>query len=157
MFDQGPTDYICAACQAAQTAQVQPLACPHCGAAGSERAFPTKEIHTIAGQNDRFRKSWGSDPSIPGQIYYTNGIAAFGDRFLTKAMGAIRAFDAFTEDNDPMGERSFAVIEVPHIGKAERIFWKIDLYDLTLEYGSPVPADPRQTMRVLTILLPSEY
>jgi len=39
----------------------------------------------------------------------------------------------------------------------QRIWFKIDLYDKDLQYGSPDPADPDVTTRVMTILLPSEY
>jgi hypothetical protein len=35
--------------------------------------------------------------------------------------------------------------------------WKIDYFDLKLELGSDDPADPAATVRVLTVLLPSEY
>lgn len=35
--------------------------------------------------------------------------------------------------------------------------FKIDYYDLELEYGSEDPADPEQTVRVLTVMLPSDY
>ena len=62
-------------------------------------------------------------------------------------------FDSFTEDNDPHGERDFGAFE--HEG--QRIFWKIDYYDRALTYGSENPADPQQTVRVLTIMLASEY
>ena len=40
---------------------------------------------------------------------------------------------------------------------AERIFWKIDYYDPSLDFGSEIPSDPAQTVRVLTIMLASEY
>ena len=39
----------------------------------------------------------------------------------------------------------------------ETLFWKIDAYDRALEWGSPDPADPRVSRRVLTIMLASEY
>jgi len=39
----------------------------------------------------------------------------------------------------------------------ERIMFKLDAYDENLEYGSPNPADPKVTRRVMTILLASEY
>jgi len=41
--------------------------------------------------------------------------------------------------------------------EGQRIFWKIDYYAPDMEHGSENPADPKQTVRVLTIMLPSEY
>nr|WP_286190049.1 DUF3768 domain-containing protein [Roseobacter sp. TSBP12] len=37
------------------------------------------------------------------------------------------------------------------------IWFKLDLYDVDYQYGSPEPSDPEQTRRILTLLLPSEY
>lgn len=65
----------------------------------------------------------------------------------------VETFDAFTPDNDPYGECDFGAFE--HNG--ERIFWKIDYYDTALSKGSEDPTDPQQTVRVLTIMLASEY
>jgi len=86
------------------------------------------------------------------------GCSDFGHIALSQAdQSAIRekveTFDAFTPDNDPYGERDFGAFE--HNG--EKIFWKIDYYDATLTYGSEDPSDPQQTVRVLTIMLASEY
>jgi|ERR1035437_1039079 hypothetical protein len=71
--------------------------------------------------------------------------------------GAIRekveTFDAFTPDNDPHGEHDFGELE--HNG--DRLFWKIDYYDSKMTTGSEDPADPKQTVRLLTIMLASEY
>lgn len=39
----------------------------------------------------------------------------------------------------------------------ERLFFKIDAYDRNLEYGSPDPADASVTIRVMTVMLASEY
>jgi hypothetical protein len=64
-----------------------------------------------------------------------------------------RIFDSFTPDNDPYGEHDFGAFE--HEG--QRIFWKIDYYAPDMEHGSEDPADPKQTVRVLTIMLASEY
>jgi hypothetical protein len=62
-------------------------------------------------------------------------------------------FDAFTPDNDPYRERDFGAFE--HNG--DRIFWKIDYYDRSMTKGSEDPSDPGQTLRLLTIMLASEY
>ena len=37
------------------------------------------------------------------------------------------------------------------------VWFKIDYYDLDLEYGSEDPADASITRRVITIMLPSDY
>jgi hypothetical protein len=39
----------------------------------------------------------------------------------------------------------------------ERLFFKIDAYERNLEYGSPDPADASVTIRVMTVMLASEY
>jgi hypothetical protein len=62
-------------------------------------------------------------------------------------------FRRLPPDNDPQGERDFGAFE--HNG--DRIFWKIDYYAHDMEHGSEDASDPRQTVRVLTIMLASEY
>jgi hypothetical protein len=41
--------------------------------------------------------------------------------------------------------------------RGTKLFWKIDCYDRELHFGSPDPADPTVTTRVLTLMLASEY
>ncbi|MEQ8826157.1 MAG: DUF3768 domain-containing protein, partial [Parvibaculum sp.] len=62
-------------------------------------------------------------------------------------------FDDFTPDNDPHGEHDFGSVRIDE----NAIFWKIDYYDRSMEAGSPDPADPEVTTRVLTIMLADEY
>ena len=83
----------------------------------------------------------------------TSGIAALPLDDQSAIREKVERFNAFSEDNDPHGERDFGAFE--HDG--ERIFWKIDYYDPTLSMGSEDPSDPKQTVRVLTIMLASEY
>ena len=88
-----------------------------------------------------------------GVICITAGIQALGERGVEAALLAVRAFDGFSTDNDPYAEHDFGAVRV---GRA-RVFWKIDYYDLERRGGSPDPADPAVTTRVLTIMLASEY
>jgi hypothetical protein len=66
----------------------------------------------------------------------------------------VREFSTFTPDHDPYGEHDFGAIEQESVGT---VFWKIDYYDVDYECGSPDPADPKVTRRVLTIMLAEEY
>ena len=65
----------------------------------------------------------------------------------------VRAFDAFTDDNDPHGEHDFGSVDEGGV----RCFWKIDCYDRATEFGSPDPTDSAVTTRVLTIMRADEY
>jgi hypothetical protein len=88
-----------------------------------------------------------------GRLVVTNGIAALPGHTVTAIFLAVQTFTGFTPDNDPYGEHDFALIEVA----GERIMFKIDYYDRDLTGLSPDPADPAVTIRVLTIMLASEY
>jgi Protein of unknown function (DUF3768) len=88
-----------------------------------------------------------------GLVMMTIGVQRLGVIHHAEIMHAIRSFDAFNEDNDPHGEHDFGALDLA----GQRLFWKIDYYDLDLMMGSPDPADPNLTCRVLTIMLASEY
>lgn len=96
----------------------------------------------------------------------TPGFRALPQADQSRARELIETFDAFGEGNDPHGERDFGAVYQAIDGcwtttrpepVRETVFWKIDAYDRALEWGSPDPADPRVTRRVLTIMLASEY
>jgi hypothetical protein len=99
--------------------------------------------------NDEFRRGFRS----VGKRFMTAGIAALPPEEQAAILGKVINFDTFTPDNDPYGEHDFGAFE--HNG--QKIFWKIDYYDLACEFGSEDPADPTQTTRVLTIMLAEEY
>ncbi len=103
----------------------------------------------IAAFNDLCRKAMG----ITGRLVQTAGICALPSAQQSAIREKVETFKDFSPDNDPHGERDFGAFE--HEG--ERIFWKIDYYDTALTKGSEDPTDPKQTVRVLTIMLASEY
>lgn len=103
----------------------------------------------IAELNDLCRKAMG----VGGKLFQTQGIDALPEAEQSAIREKVERFDAFSKDNDPYGERDFGALD--HEGN--RIFWKIDYYDRSLTKGSENPADSAQTVRVLTIMLASEY
>jgi len=103
----------------------------------------------IAQLNDLCRKAMG----IAGRLVQTAGIRALPPEDQSAIREKVEKFEAFTEDNDPYGEHDFGSFD--HNG--QKIFFKIDYYDPTLTMGSEDPADPKQTVRVLTIMLADEY
>lgn len=102
----------------------------------------------IAQLNDAFRQSF-----IGGPVMLTSGIQALPNDTLNTVLQQVKAFNAFTPNNDPYEEHDFGAFDCHN----QRIFWKIDYYDSTLTYGSEHPEDPEQTTRVLTIMLAEEY
>ncbi|EAP78760.1 DUF3768 domain-containing protein [Phaeobacter italicus] len=118
---------------------------------------PVQEAARIAAQNDAFRNSILGNPSVAdapqGQFVMTCGVAALGPDAQLELTRRVAAFDAFNADSDPQGLHEMGVIEF----NGTKVWFKIDLYDVDYQYGSPEPSDPKQTRRVLTLLLPSEY
>lgn len=110
--------------------------------------------------NDAFRRKGPTWATLLGVVqpdedgwFITDGVNALGPAFSLEAVRAVRGFDSFTGDNDPHREHDFGAFEV--VG--QRLFWKIDYYDLDLRYGSEDPANPGITRRIITIMLASEY
>ena len=83
----------------------------------------------------------------------TSGVQALGPVALAAILMKLTVFSDFNRDNDPYGERDLGLFD--HGG--ERILWKIDAYDQAMQGGSPDPADPAVTTRVLTNMLAEEY
>ncbi|MDH3726592.1 MAG: DUF3768 domain-containing protein [Myxococcales bacterium] len=104
----------------------------------------------IALLNDKARKGL-----LPGstKLLLTRMVTALPEDALAHLRGAVAQYDAFTEDNDPYGERDFGSIEL----EGERYFWKIDYYDRSLHFRAEDPSDTTETVRVLTLMHASEY
>jgi Protein of unknown function (DUF3768) len=113
---------------------------------GGGSAFTTPKMAAL---NDLCRKA----PGVAGRIYRTAGIAALPQEDQSAIFEKVEMFNDFTAGNDPHAERDFGAFEQ----NGHRVFWKIDCYDTTLTRGSEDPSDPKQTVRVLTIMLASEY
>lgn len=117
----------------------------------SERLNFAKQLpraEAIAKLNDQLRKT-----GCGGLIMVTNGVRALPDYDIGALLAALAAYDAFDVHNDPHGERDFGDLTV---GETD-LLWKIDYYDRELCFASPDPADDAVTMRVLTVMLESEY
>ena len=109
----------------------------------------TEQTARIASLNDLCRTAMG----IAGRLVQTEGICALPPARQSTIRERVETFDAFGSDNDPYGERDFGAFDIDDL----KIFWKIDYYNRTLTGGSEDPSDPRLTVRVLTIMLASEY
>ena len=114
----------------------------------------TNRLSRIADLNDRCRQ--GLDPT--GRIVITTAclatLAGEGGKVAeifaqAEIMAAIRRY-VFRPEDGPYRASGDLLIS----GHAVR--FKIDCYDLTLEWGSEDPADPLVTTRVMTIMLPSD-
>jgi hypothetical protein len=104
----------------------------------------------IAELNDQLRRTFS--PKY-GKIMMTAGVAALCPKVRSEVFHKVQTFDAFTEENNPYDEHDFVNVEVEGI----KFFAKFDYYDLKVQYGSPDPADPTKTVRVLTIMKAEEY
>ena len=109
---------------------------------GQDRAAKIRAL------NDKLRCD-----GLGGRIVITAGLAALGPENVERVRKAVVAFNTFTENDDPYGEHDFGSLEID----GETFFWKIDYYDLELEFGSEDPSDPDKTTRVLTIMRSEEY
>ena len=102
----------------------------------------------IRSLNDAFRRTF-----IGGAVMITAGVEAMPLDQRRSLLQKIRSFDAFSENNDPHHEHDFGSVEEAGV----RCFFKIDYYDRKTEFGSPDPADPAVTTRVMTIMRADEY
>ena len=87
------------------------------------------------------------------QVWNLMGRCFDRDLFWKEVMNGVYSYDSFTDGNDPYGEHDLAFFEC----HGERLFWKIDYYDLALSMHSPDEADPSVTCRVLTVGFAEDY
>ena len=119
----------------------------------------------IARLNDLARRAMG----VACIAVATVGFRTLSESDQSQVRELIETYDAFTDDNDPHGERDFGSIYQLRDGswtterprsqehECERVFWKLGYYDRNLEFASEDAANPAITRRVLTIMLSDEY
>jgi hypothetical protein len=109
-------------------------------------AVPRSEA--IARLNNTLRKT-----GTGGSIMLTQGVMALKDFDRAVLTAALANYDAFDSNSDPHGERDFGDLTV----FGTDLLWKIDYYDIDQQFGSDDPADAGMTIRVLTVMLVTEY
>lgn len=109
----------------------------------------TEQALKIRQLNDAFRMRGEGY----GTVMLTMGIQALGGTAIMQILNTIRCYDSFSADEDPWNEHDFGVLNF----EGTRVFWKIDYYDRSVQYGSEDPTDPDKTYRALTIMLADEY
>lgn len=134
-------------------------------AAATTNAAAREQTARIARLNDMARQAMG----VACTAVATAGFRSLSEADQSCVRELIETYDAFTEDNDPHGERDFGTIyqivdgrwttERPRLrdDERERVFWKVDYYDRNMRFASEDAADPSLTRRVLTIMLSDEY
>jgi hypothetical protein len=88
-----------------------------------------------------------------GRVVLTRGVKAQGEEAVRDILRMVKDYNRFHPDSDPYGEHDFGSFAY----RGQEYFWKIDYYDSTMALGSPDPANPDVTKRVLTVMLAREY
>jgi len=116
-------------------------------------SFPHQQVAaertaTIRALNDAFRRN-----PTAGRAVMTKGVNALPHDQRLTLLRAVVGFSAFDAGNNPHNEHDFGAIDIDGVS----YFWKIDYFDQDYDMGSPDPANPHVTRRVLTIMRADEY
>lgn len=111
-----------------------------------DKEFRKKRIRRL---NDMVRRGEGENATV----VITAGIKARGNEFILEVRKAVAEYSDFSVDCDPFREHDFGVFKV----QGQKLFLKIDYFDLALKIHSPDKANPKITHRVLTVMLAREY
>jgi hypothetical protein len=112
-------------------------------------------ITPVGEANNRFRAEVLRGSPGHHRILSTRGIQALGSLVVQEILHQVLVFpdESFRESSDPHGDRDFIVVH--HQG--QKVWAKIDTFDLSMEWMSEDPADDALTVRVMTLMLPDEY
>lgn len=112
----------------------------------------------VAEQNDQFRR-WHClgerKPGgfVPGKMVWTASFEAREADFKRAALKAIGEIEEFAAENDPARFHEFGAVEID----GETVWFKVDYFDKTYEWGAEDPSDLQNTCRVMTIMFPSDW
>ena len=109
----------------------------------------TDKYKIIAKLNDEFRQTLEVQK---GKVFISHGISILPQHDQFEIITLVKTFNNFTVDNDPYGEHDFGAFDY----NGEKIFWKFSYYDKEMQYGSEDPSNPKQTTRILNIMLANE-
>jgi hypothetical protein len=98
--------------------------------------------------NDAFRTSFRG-----GEVVLTASVAELPDMVKSAALQMVADFKDFNEENDPLEEHDYGSFD--HCNR--EFFFKIDMYNLTMDAMSEDSADPAKTKRVLTLGLTMDW
>jgi Protein of unknown function (DUF3768) len=91
----------------------------------------------IRALNDAFRRTF-----VGGMVMITAGVEAMPVEQRRSLLAKVRAFDAFTDDNDPHGEHDFGAVDEGGV----RCFWKWSTTTARPRWARrirPIPPSPR--------------
>jgi len=114
----------------------------------TEVSMADEKVARIRELNDKLRTTGEG-----GNIVMTYGVKSLSGEGTAQVMRLLRGYDDFNEDNDPHGEHDFGSFQC----EGHTLYFKIDYYDKSVEYGSDDPSDATVTHRVLTVMLADEY
>ena len=125
-----------------------------CHQCENETSFLWKRVESVPRNritelNDVMRKTGHGN----GKVVVTSGVLGLGIEGAKAVLDAVQAFDTFTADSDPWGEHDFGILQAA----GQKVYFQFDYFDLTGTVASPNAANEGETLRVLTIMLASEY
>jgi hypothetical protein len=83
----------------------------------------------------------------------TSDVSYLPQEQLLELVAKVQAFESFTPESDPRGERDFGQVRQDEID----YFWKISCYDRILGLDSIEPVDSAQTVRILFLIRADAY
>jgi|GEM_PF-1296400 len=108
-----------------------------------------RQPKVIQAGNDKLRRYHHG-----GNVVITPTVQHLEPAVQYKLFDTAATFDNFSEDNDPCSEHDCASFEEE---EGETYMFKVDYYNKDMTAGSEDPADPRQTILVMTLLHQFEY